>query len=854
MPLANGTRLGPYELLDAIGAGGMGEVYRALDPRLQRDVAVKVLPASFSSDPQRLRRFEQEARAAAGLNHPNILAVFDVGTHDGSPYIVSELLEGETLRNKLKLGPLSLRKAVDYALQIARGLAAAHEKGIVHRDLKPENIFITKDGRVKLLDFGLAKLTQPADRAQEATHTLQSDEGSVVGTVGYMSPEQVRGKVADGRSDLFALGAVLYEMLTGRRAFRGDTAADTITAILTKDPPELTQENPQVSPALDRIVRHCLEKAPEERFQSSSDVAFDLELLSSISSTMTLPAAQPVVKRKLIAFLIAGAAAALILLGAGMVVGRKTVSQPSTPSYRQLTFRRGTVRTGKFAPGGQIVYSAAWEGNEPELFTTGTEARGSASTGIRNADIESISRSGELLLVSNRRFVFAFAQPGTLARSPLSESAPRPILEDVQDADWAPDGNNIAAARFVDQRFRLEFPIGKVLYVTDGWISFPRVSPKGDMVAFLDHPLFGDDRGSVAVVDLEGHKRILSPEFASTQALAWRPEGDELWFSAATTGSAADLYGVDLHGKLRTIVRVPGGLRLLDVGRNGSVIMAQGHVRRVAMVAGRGQTGERDLAVADWTLNRDITNDGSAVVLEEEAEGTTNGVYSVYLRKVDGSPPVRLGEGSAGPLSPDGQWALAATLSMPSQLMLLPTGAGEPHPLTHDSMAHLEACWLPDSKHVVFVARVPGGKSRLYLQAIDGSPATQLGSEGTMTGPVLCSPDGKFAAVKDPKQTWLIPLDGGQPRQIPGTGPEDFGVQWSQDGRALFMAGPLSMHARLFRVDIASGKREVVKQFTPADTAGVQGIGPIQVTPDLRYYSYGFGRYLTDMYSVEGLK
>jgi serine/threonine protein kinase len=286
MVLTSGTKLGPYELSDAIGAGGMGEVYRARDPRLNRDVAVKILPASFSSDRERLHRFEQEARAAASLNHPNILAVYDIGTQDGSPYIVSELLEGESLRERLRSGPLSLRKASDYALQIARGLAAAHDKGIVHRDLKPDNIFITRDGRVKLLDFGLAKLTQAAPTLGDSeTRTIQSEVGTVLGTMGYMSPEQVRGKAADERSDLFAFGAVLYEMISGKRAFHGETAADTISAILHTEPPELTETNRNVPPALDRIVRHCLEKNPEERFHSAHDVAFDLETLTSISSS-----------------------------------------------------------------------------------------------------------------------------------------------------------------------------------------------------------------------------------------------------------------------------------------------------------------------------------------------------------------------------------------------------------------------------------------------------------------------------------------------------------------------------------------------------------------------------------------
>src|SRR5271163_3144131 len=290
--LSPGSKLGPYDILAAIGAGGMGEVYRARDARLNRDVAIKILPASFSRDPERLQRFAQESRAAAALNHPNILSIFDIGTAEigeakGAPYVVSELLEGETLRDRLRTGPLNSRKALDFAKQIASGLAAAHEKGIVHRDLKPENLFITNDGRAKILDFGLAKLTRPeADASGDApTQQIATDAGTVMGTVGYMAPEQVRGKAADARADIFAFGAILYEMLSGKRAFHGDSAVDTMSAILKEDPPDLSETNRNVSPALERVVRHCLEKNPAERFQSARDAAFNLEALTDVSTS-----------------------------------------------------------------------------------------------------------------------------------------------------------------------------------------------------------------------------------------------------------------------------------------------------------------------------------------------------------------------------------------------------------------------------------------------------------------------------------------------------------------------------------------------------------------------------------------
>ena len=344
MRLPLGTALGPYELTGALGAGGMGEVYRARDPRLHRDVAIKVLPPAFAEDDERLRRFEQEARAAGLLNHPNIVAIYDFGTHDGAPYVVSELLEGETLRHRIGGHALSPRKAVDIAIQLMHGLAAAHHRGIVHRDLKPDNIILTRDGQVKILDFGLAKLTLPDPGGQavsrSATFGVDTGPDAVWGTAGYMSPEQVRGKPVDYRSDLFSFGAILYEMLSGRRAFKGDTPADTTSAILREDPPEITGTGHAIPPALERIVRHCLEKNPEERFQSARDVAFDLESITGISgsSSLAMPGTAPRrgvrrgVRASVVAAVALAALAGTFWLGSAVVGGRHATVPTSSRS------------------------------------------------------------------------------------------------------------------------------------------------------------------------------------------------------------------------------------------------------------------------------------------------------------------------------------------------------------------------------------------------------------------------------------------------------------------------------------------------------------------------------------------
>src|SRR6202167_4035325 len=538
MALAAGTILGQCEIRSPLGAGGMGEVYRAHDTRLNREVAIKVLPESVSSDPERLRRFEQEARAAAALNHPNILAVYQMATHEGVSYMVTELLEGETLRERLRRGAMPLRNAIDYGVQIARGLAAAHEKGIVHRDLKPENLFLTSDGRVKILDFGLAKLILPESHAgsgDSLTAEVATEAGVVMGTAGYMSPEQVRGKPVDHRSDIFAFGAILYEMISGQRAFHGETTADTMSAILKEETPELAETARSVSPGLERIVRHCLEKHPTQRFQSAGDLAFDLEALTEISAG-SKSGAQAAVEQAASANsrrLLIAAAGVLVLVGAafglGLWVNRGAGAAPPAV-YKQITFRTGAISNARFTPDGSIVYSASWEGGEREIYLARTGDTGSREVGLKQAELLSVSKSGELALRLNTVYGDGFDRTGTLARVPLGGGKPRELLENVQDAEWVADGENLAVVRYVpgNHHWRLEFPIGHALLDGVNWISSPKISADGQSIAFADHENpNGDDRGSIAVVDLQGHEKQLSSGWSSIEGLLWSPAGDE---------------------------------------------------------------------------------------------------------------------------------------------------------------------------------------------------------------------------------------------------------------------------------------------------------------------------------------
>ncbi len=862
MTLSAGTKLGPYEILAPIGAGGMGEVYRAKDPRLGREVAIKVLPATFSQDPDRLKRFEQEARAAGVLNHPGITAVYDFGTAaDESPYIVTELLEGETLRNRLLTGVLPVRKAIDYAVQIAKGLAAAHEKGIVHRDLKPENLFLTRDGRVKILDFGLAKLKNEKDGSEHTDlRTVSGTEpGVVLGTMGYMSPEQVRGKAADRRSDLFAFGTILYEMLSGQRAFRGDTAADTITAILTKEPPDLSQTNKEIHPGLDRIVRHCLEKSPEERFESARDVAFDLDALSGVSApTGAVTGVTETIRRKswLAPALIAAAVALAAGVFGGYRAGKKAGYVPP-PNYQQLTFRRGEVYSARFAPDGQsVVYASAWDGKPVELFSTRTDRPESRDFGLVGGDVLAVSKSGEVLVSLDRHVQEPFIRVGTLAEVGISGGvAPREVLKDVQWADTTPDGKEVAIVRDVALRSQLEFPIGKVLYQTAGWISNPRVSRDGSMVAFLEHPQRRDDGGTVGVVDRNGKKRTLSEDFSSEFGLAWSPDGSAIWMTGTRVGGNRALHEISLAGKERLLARVTQSLTLQDVATDGRVLVAHDTIRIGILAGGAGIPKERELAWLDWSSLFDITPDGKTILFSETGEGT-GPEYSTFIRGTDGSAPIRLGDGGAQALSPDGQWAAVLVGHATRVLTLYPTGPGEKRVVpTGDLELQGGTTYMPDGKRLVTTANEPRHGTRLWVIDVPSGKPRAISPEGYRSFTRSISPDGSRIAVTGPdRKVYLYPLAGGEPTGVAGLDQDETVGGWAADGKSLYVYRRRDVPGRLFRLDLATGKRTLAREVMPGDGAGIVDIAPIFETPDASSYVYGFQRTLSDLYLVEGLK
>jgi Tol biopolymer transport system component len=849
----------------------MGEVYKARDTRLDRTVAIKILPTDVAADPQRQERFRREARAISSLTHPHICTLYDIGGQDGIQFLVMEYLAGETLAHRLLRGALPLDGLLRIAVQLAGALDAAHRAGLTHRDLKPANVMLTASGAT-ILDFGLAKwqgaeLDGARSVAVATAQRTLTQTGVVVGTSHYMAPEQVEGKPADARSDLFALGAIIYEMTTGWKAFDGASATSVMAAILRDKPPEFGEAAGKIPPVLQRIVRRSLEKSPDERFQSARDLAFALETISGVTTTMGDPAIASARSTRWplrVAIAIAALAAAV---GIGFFIeARALKNAPSAqPTFTALTFQRGVVHNARFAPGGQtIVYGAAWVGKPYEIFTARQDLIESRALGLPSASVLAISSAGEMavLLSCDLNFDFVFAPcEGTLARVPLVGGSPRPLVEHAGQADWSPDGKRLVVTiRESSRHYRLESPIGTVLYQTSDdstGIYYPRFSPAGDRIAFWDGVGAG---GRLGIVDSVGHKTVLAAgEFRLPLGLAWSPTGDEIWFSALKQGggpTAWAIYGITPSGHERVVWRADGQLQLHDVSRDGRVLMSRLRGSKAIAALVSGEATERDLSAFQWSGAEDLSADGTTLLFEDTNYGIGQGPFCLNLRRVDGSPPIRLADGRPKALSPDGKWAIGS--SVENKLLIIPTGPGEPRVLPAGLLESYDrVSWLPDQKRIVFSAKERGHAGRCYVQDIDRGLPRPITPEGVEAAQwkLLVSRDGRYIAARDAaKNVALYPIDGGPPRPIPGIVVGDDPIQWSADERFLYVRAVGDFPAMVYRLDMMTGHRDLWKAVGPQDPAGVRGVGKVLMTPDASSYVYSYWRSLNELFLVDGIK
>jgi len=760
----------------------MGEVYRARDARLGRDIAIKVLPAELASNPERLKRFEREARAASALSHPNIVTVYDVGTADSISYMAIELIDGRTLHDLLLPGPPPIRKLLDLAVQIADGLAAAHDAGIVHRDLKPLNLMVSRSGLVKILDFGLAKvqIATAGSTAHDGSKTVPqplalsgTTAGVVLGTAGYMSPEQARGTALDFRSDQFSFGAVLYEMATGRRAFGGSTPADTLSAILQQEPASVERLRPDAPAPLRWIIERCLAKSASDRYASTRDLARELqslkEHLSEVSGERDASASARPPGRKAIPFVVA--CVALLAALATWLWSSAQRSRPIEPQFRRLTFRRGLVSRALFAGNSKaILYSAAWDGETPRTFlklpeSTSLDRSLEADPQIPMAYSEDGSQA---LVVLGPGRVSNYLN-GTLAWWPAFGGKPRLILENSGWADWARRSRRLAVVRDTGAERRIEIRNGdgnleRTVFRTTGGISFLRFSPQEDSVAFFHHSSAADPAGEVRIATADGRfSRSLTPRFANCRGLAWSRKTGEIWFTISSDGTTAGgLKAVAPSGKIRAVYSLPGDFVLQDVAPEGDLCLLTSSENRTALMLRRAGGTLQDFSWFNQTFVTDISPDGKSLLFYD---GGLEVPFGSWIRSVDGGDAVRVGEWDEPKFSPDGKWIVALTPTRlgPPQILLHPNGPGETRQLTSPPASH-SAPSFAGGRTILFV-QVVGDAKEVWRMETDGTGSRRLAA-------ACDSPSANRAADsfvcfgEDRRSLFAYPITGGQGRLV----------------------------------------------------------------------------------------
>jgi tRNA A-37 threonylcarbamoyl transferase component Bud32/Tol biopolymer transport system component len=837
-----------YRIERELGQGGMATVYLAHDLKHDRKVAVKVLRPELAAVIG-AERFLAEIKTTANLQHPHILALHDSGEVNGTVFYVMPYVEGESLRDRLgREKQLPVDDALRIAGEVADALQSAHEHGVIHRDIKPENILLQR-GHAVVTDFGIALA------AAKTGGTRMTETGMSLGTPTYMSPEQAMGERGlDARTDVYALGCVLYEMLAGEPPFSGPTAQAIVAKVMTEDPKGLTAQRRSVPLHVNDAVNTALEKLPADRFASAAQFAEALR-----GTAPSLPSHRhsgaPMARSRWVRW--AATAAACLLIGAGGYLlgrGRGTGTDLDPVSFTQRTFSTEAVFTARFSSDGQtIVYSAAAEGATPRLFVIRSDYPEPRPIGDAATHLLSVSSRDELAVLVRAHYLQHRIFTGTLARMPLGGGAPRELLADVREADWAPDGSDLAIIHEVDGKDRLEYPQGKVLYESPGYLSDLRFAPDGGQIAFLEHPGKWDDRGGVAVVDLRGRHRMLTEGYWGLEGVAWTPDGKRVLFGGALEGGFYQVHDVTLSGKAHLVLPSAGTITVQDISRTGRWLLTRDDIFFRLMAKRPQDQNERDLSWLDNSALPILSADGQLLAFSDEA-ADAGANYATMIRKTDGSPAVRLGEGTALAVSRDKNWILSVVPTSPQQLVLYPTGPGQSRRLDQGEFdAYPGVAFFPDGANLLICGRKAEHAARCYVRPVADGPLRPITPEGVGGG--FISPDGRRVLARLAADGYrLYPMDGSASQPVPGITPGDKVLRWSPDGRTIWIQRSSDVVVRVEQLDLASGRRAPLMSVRAGTGAGLLGIGFVQLADDPRGYAYIASEYVSHIFDVRGMR
>jgi eukaryotic-like serine/threonine-protein kinase len=831
-----------YRIERELGAGGMATVYLAEDLKHRRKVAIKVLRPELAAVIG-AERFLREIQTIANLQHPHILGLIDSGEVNGTAYYVMPFVEGESLRDRLnREKQLPIADAVRIASEVAGALDYAHRHGVVHRDIKPENVML-HDGSALVADFGIALAVSSAGGGSRMTET-----GMSLGTPHYMSPEQAMGqREITARSDVYALGAMTYEMLIGDPPFTGSTAQAIVAKVMTAEPASLTEQRRSVPAAVEDAVLTALEKLPADRFASAAEFA----------SALAAPARARAPERgrswladRRSQAVLAVAVASLATAAYLPLRHRNTAGGLGHAAVTQNSFRREAIFNARWAPDGKtIVYSASAHGSTPRVYVIRPDYLEPEALGPDSTNLLAVSSTGELALLTHARHNHHRVFNGTLARMPLGGGAPREVMENVQDADWSPDGSELAIIRPVGDVVQLEYPAGKVLYRSQsgGYLSDARVSPGGDRVAFFNHNFAGDDRGWVMIVDRAARATRVTQEFSGAEGIAWLPDGRALLLAGTEAGVSLQVYRADLSGRAEPVFPSPGALTVQDTRPDGRWLVTRDDLTNGLIGRSPGLSADRDLSWLDSSILPVVSADGRSVAFTDMSGGAQ---YGVMLRKTDGSPALRLGDGTAVAISRDARWVIGEIVTTPAQFWLYPAGAGDARRLNWAGLQSITSVAFFPGDTLLFVCGTPAGKgARCYRSPLDASALDPMTPEGVGAG--LLGPDGSSVLVRRKAEYLIYRAAGGNPVSVTAVGADSV-IRWSPDGRALWVQSGTPSRPQVDQVDVATGRRTPL--LTIDAPATVFTSARLSVADDPRSYVYETRKWFSLLFTFSGMQ